>query len=70
MDATHSGSLSIRAIEATTFLRNALPASLRMPQVAIICGSGLGGLQHAIQPSPRHEFRYADIPHFPRSSGQ
>lgn len=37
------------------------------PKVAIICGSGLGGLSDLL--TNRTVFPYKDIPHFPRSTG-
>lgn len=37
------------------------------PKVAIICGSGLGGLSELL--SNKAVFPYQDIPHFPRSTG-
>ncbi|KAJ5755291.1 PNP/MTAP phosphorylase [Penicillium manginii] len=57
-----------RANEAVSFLTNGLPEGLRKPQVAIVCGSGLGGLAETVQSEPRAEFDYASIPHFPRST--
>lgn len=58
-----------RANEAVSYLRTKLPEILQQPQVAIVCGSGLGGLADTIQPESRIEFEYASIPHFPRSTG-
>jgi purine-nucleoside phosphorylase len=58
-----------RANEAVTFLTNSLPEGLRKPQVAIVCGSGLGGLAETVQSEPRAEFDYTSIPHFPRPTG-
>ncbi|KAJ5279903.1 hypothetical protein N7478_005275 [Penicillium angulare] len=52
--------------EAITFLTDSLPESLRKPQVAIVCGSGLSGLADTVQADPRVEYDYASIPHFPR----
>ncbi|EKV12080.1 Purine nucleoside phosphorylase I, inosine and guanosine-specific [Penicillium digitatum PHI26] len=57
-----------RANEAISYLRTKLPETLQKPQVAIVCGSGLGGLADTIQPETRIEFDYASIPHFPRST--
>ncbi len=37
------------------------------PEIAIICGSGLGGLAELI--INKIVIPYADIPHFPRSTG-
>jgi hypothetical protein len=58
-----------RANEAVSYLRTKLPEILQQPQVAIVCGSGLGGLADTIKPESRIEFDYASIPHFPRSTG-
>ncbi|KAJ5545356.1 hypothetical protein N7535_006255 [Penicillium sp. DV-2018c] len=57
-----------RANEAVSYLRTSLPESLQKPKVAIVCGSGLGGLADTIQPDSRIEYDYASIPHFPRST--
>ncbi|PWY71500.1 inosine guanosine and [Aspergillus sclerotioniger CBS 115572] len=66
---TPSGSLSFQqASETLSFLRDRLPESLKTPEVAIVCGSGLGGLASTIHRLPRVEFDYASIPHFPRST--
>ena len=40
---------------------------LTKPEVAIICGSGLGGLAELI--SNKIVIPYSDIPHFPKSTG-
>lgn len=58
-----------RANEAVSFLTKSLPEGLRKPQVAIVCGSGLGGLAETVQSEPRAEFDYTSIPHFPRPTG-
>ncbi|KAL9091908.1 MAG: hypothetical protein Q9165_004660 [Trypethelium subeluteriae] len=42
-------------------IRKQLPATLCDPQVAIICGSGLGGLADTIHEAPRFEKSYAEI---------
>ncbi|KAJ6076609.1 hypothetical protein N7499_008590 [Penicillium canescens] len=57
-----------RANEAVAHLRNTLPEGLQKPQVAIVCGSGLGGLADTIHPDLRAEYDYGSIPHFPRST--
>ncbi|PYH98930.1 inosine guanosine and [Aspergillus ellipticus CBS 707.79] len=54
-----------QASEATSFLKDCLPDPLKVPRVAIVCGSGLGGLASTIQDLPRVEFDYASIPYFP-----
>ncbi|KOC15513.1 purine nucleoside phosphorylase I, inosine and guanosine-specific [Aspergillus flavus AF70] len=56
---------SERVHEALSFLRKNLPVSLQNPKVAIVCGSGLGGLANTIRDQPRAEFDYSSIPHFP-----
>jgi hypothetical protein len=58
-----------RANEAVSYLRTSLPEGLQKPQVAIVCGSGLGKLADTIHPESRTEYDYAFIPHFPRSTG-
>ncbi|KAJ5675898.1 purine nucleoside phosphorylase [Penicillium macrosclerotiorum] len=57
-----------RATEAVLFLKNSLPAGLQAPKVAIVCGSGLGGLADTVQGELRAEYDYATIPNFPRST--
>jgi purine-nucleoside phosphorylase len=59
-----------RANEAVTFLRSSLPEGLQSPKVAIVCGSGLGGLADTVHAEGRAEYDYASIPHFPRSTGE
>ncbi|KAJ5166503.1 purine nucleoside phosphorylase [Penicillium canariense] len=55
-----------RANETVSFLKSRLPESLQSPKVAIVCGSGLGGLADTVHAEPRAEYDYASIPHFPR----
>ncbi|KAJ5180353.1 purine nucleoside phosphorylase [Penicillium capsulatum] len=55
-----------RATEAVAFLQSHLPETLRTPQVAIVCGSGLGGLADTVHAESKAEYDYASIPHFPR----
>ncbi|CAG7927084.1 unnamed protein product [Penicillium olsonii] len=57
-----------RANEAVSYLRSSLPEGLQKPQVAIVCGSGLGGLADTIHPESRVEYDYKSIPHFPQST--
>ncbi|PGG98559.1 purine nucleoside phosphorylase I, inosine and guanosine-specific [Blastomyces parvus] len=54
--------------ETCAYLRERLPAELQKPRFAIICGSGLGGLASSVGKSPRAEFEYGSIPHFPIST--
>jgi hypothetical protein len=58
-----------KATAAVQYIRISLPPSLASPRVGIICGSGLGGLADTIHPKPKYEVAYADIPHFPVSTG-
>lgn len=57
--------------ESVTFLQDRLPDQLRRPQVAIICGSGLGLLAETVEHNGKlsMSFDYASVPHFPRSTG-
>ena len=59
-----------RASQAATSLEKILPDNLKLPSIAIVCGSGLQGLQHAIEPSFRKDVAYADIPYFSRPTGE
>jgi len=70
MSSTAPESVFARATEVTKHLRSSLPSELHRPHVAIVCGSGLGGLQHTISPSPRAEFAYESLPYFPVSTGE
>ncbi|KAJ9298011.1 hypothetical protein DTO271G3_4232 [Paecilomyces variotii] len=54
-----------QAKEAAAFLERGLPDGLRNPKVAVICGSGLGGLANTIQEASKVEYEYSSIPHFP-----
>ena len=55
--------------KALDFVRAQLIPELQNPSVGIVCGSGLGGLADNVLPHPRHEIQYADVPHFPHSTG-
>ncbi|KAF2866610.1 nucleoside phosphorylase domain-containing protein [Massariosphaeria phaeospora] len=59
-----------RATETVAYLRSELPDALKNPKVAIVCGSGLGGLAETIDPEPKVELAYAQIPNFPQSTVQ
>lgn len=59
-----------RATDTVQFLRKSLPEVLQKPKVAIVCGSGLGGLADTIQSEPKVEFAYANIPNFPVTTGR
>ncbi|TPX34020.1 purine-nucleoside phosphorylase [Synchytrium microbalum] len=55
--------------ETAKFLQGKLPAALKEPQVAVICGSGLGGLANTLK-EPKVELDYKDIVNFPTSTVQ
>lgn len=60
----------VRANETANYVRSQLPESLQKPQVAIVCGSGLGGLADTIDAEPKVELAYGSIPNFPQSTGE
>ncbi|KAL2862966.1 purine-nucleoside phosphorylase [Aspergillus lucknowensis] len=62
---TQGHSSSEKTNEAFTFIKKLLPTPLQAPHVAIVCGSGLGGLANTIDSGLRVEINYSDIPHFP-----
>ncbi len=58
------------AVEASSYLQNALPhPDIKNPSIAVICGSGLGGLVDTIQDGPRFEASNDSIPHFSTPTG-
>jgi hypothetical protein len=59
-----------KAVETVEFLRRQLPAELAKPRVAIVCGSGLGGLVETLNDDVKEEWAYKDVPHFPQSTGE
>jgi purine-nucleoside phosphorylase len=70
MDAPTLPNAFTRATQTATHIRTLLPSSLHFPKVAIVCGSGLGGRADTIEPSPKVELAYGDIPNFPSSTGK
>lgn len=70
METTASSSTFQRANETVLHIRAALPEVLQNSKVAIVCGSGLGGLAQTIEPEPKIELAYETIPNFPRSTGE
>lgn len=56
--------------ETAEFLKAQVPESLRTPKIAIICGSGLGGLAGTVHNEGKVELDYASIPHFTPSGGK
>ena len=69
-DPVASRNVFQRATETALYLRVSLPDILQHPKVAIVCGSGLGGLAETIHPEPRLVTAYANIPNFPQSTGE
>lgn len=63
-------SLYERANQTASFLKGRLAQGLQTPKVAIVCGSGLGGLADTVHDGPRAEYDYSSIPHFPRPTGK
>jgi purine-nucleoside phosphorylase len=59
-----------RATETVKYVRSQLPEALQYPKVAIVCGSGLGGLAETIESEPKVELAYGTIPNFPQSTGK
>lgn len=59
-----------RATETVEYLRLKLPAELARPRVAIVCGSGLGGLADVVNQDEQRSYAYKDIPNFPQSNGR
>ncbi|KAM0704959.1 hypothetical protein Q7P35_007746 [Cladosporium inversicolor] len=57
-----------KAVETVEFLRRQLPDALAKPRVAIVCGSGLGGLVSTLNDDVKEEWAYRDVPHFPQST--
>lgn len=59
-----------RASETAAYVRSQLPESLQNPKIAIVCGSGLGGLAETIEAEPKVQLAYSTIPNFPQSTGE
>lgn len=59
-----------KAKETADYLRERVSADFQTPKIAIICGSGLGGLANTIHAARKAVYAYASIPHFPRPTGQ
>ncbi|KAF2262096.1 hypothetical protein CC78DRAFT_554773 [Lojkania enalia] len=70
MDTTAPPGVYQRATETALYVRSMLPNNLQNPKVAIVCGSGLGGLVDTIEPDPKVELAYGIIPNFPQSTVQ
>jgi purine-nucleoside phosphorylase len=69
-DGAYGAELDRRISEATDFIRSRLAdePSLASPKLAIVLGSGLGGVDEMLDASPRVTIAYGDIPNVPISS--
>lgn len=65
-----SSAIFTKATESASFIRSKLPSELQSPRVAIVCGSGLGGIAGTINPDVKVEINYVDIPNFPKTTGK
>ncbi|KAI5235885.1 purine nucleoside phosphorylase-like protein [Aureobasidium subglaciale] len=59
-----------RASGSADFIRSKLPSHLQKPRVAIVCGSGLGGIADTVTADTKLEIDYHDIPNFPKTTVQ
>jgi purine-nucleoside phosphorylase len=59
-----------RASASADFIRSKLPSHLQKPRVAIVCGSGLGGIADTVTADAKLEIDYHDIPNFPKTTGE
>ena len=69
-DGAYGAELDRRISEATDFIRSRLAdePSLASPKLAVVLGSGLGGVDEMLDASPRVTIAYGDIPNVPISS--
>jgi purine-nucleoside phosphorylase len=69
-DGAYGAELDRRISEATDFIRSRLvdEPSLASPKLAVVLGSGLGGVEEMLDASPRVTIAYGDIPNVPTSS--
>ncbi len=66
-DGIHGAELDRRIASATDAIRSwlAAEAELAQPQLALVLGSGLGGVVELLDQRPRLRLGYGDIPHVP-----
>jgi purine-nucleoside phosphorylase len=69
-DGAYGAELDRRISEATDFIRSRLAdePTLASPKLAVVLGSGLGGVDEMLDASPRVTIAYGDIPNVPISS--
>lgn len=69
VDGVYGPELDRRITEAADAIRSRLVGSgLQPPEVAIVLGSGLGGVVRLLDEEPRLALPYGDIPHVPHST--
>lgn len=59
-----------RAVQAAEFIKSHYPANFSTPVVAIICGTGLGGISEVLDANSKVEVPYEKIPGFKQSTVQ
>lgn len=59
-----------RATEAAEYIKSQYPVGFTTPKVAIICGTGLGGISTVLLPEGKVEIPYGQIPGFKQSTVQ
>lgn len=59
-----------RATQAAAFIKSHYPAGFSTPKVAIICGTGLGGISNILDAQTKVEVPYNEIPGFKQSTVQ
>lgn len=59
-----------KASNAAEFIKKLYPSGYESPKVAIICGTGLGGIANILDSSSVVEIPYKDIPGFMVSTGK
>ena len=71
-DGLYGAELERRIDEAEAVIRDRLAKvpQLAQPRVAIVLGSGLGGVADLLEPEPRLTIPYAEIPHVPVATVQ
>lgn len=57
------------AKKGADFIVSKYPENFTTPKVAIICGTGLGGIANILHPDSKVEIPYGEIPGFMKSTG-
>jgi purine-nucleoside phosphorylase len=66
-DGIHGRELDRRIGEAAAAIRERLEPGLDHPRIAAVLGSGLGGVVALLDPEPRTQIGYDELPHVPGS---